>query len=903
MRIRYKFFISFIIITAITIPLPIYILKKQIDQHHSTIITDKTIQAKQISHAVLNMLLLNNGNVPQTSIDAHEFVQNFTPLFTKGLISLKVLLITSNPHYNGTLLVDMPAQKSLTKVSPQFLQRIKSQNIVVSAEINKQSLLEFTVHSSLANSTIACATHMVYNESEMLKPVYQNYKMFLISIASIILIAYITALGFSYKFSKPLEGIINALKKFDEGTTAIKIPVAARKDEIGKLATTTQHLLDMVNLEIKELTRTNMELLRLHKLKDDFLANLSYEIKIPLESITHLSNSIIHSYTSGDSSSITPSLEMISNSALRLSYMIDDILDFTRLKNNDISLNKKVVDLSGVINFVISILQPVINKKSLSIDIIVDTHATHVYADEQRLQQILLNIIGNSVKYSQKGSIAITTKKIDPHTLAIVIQDTAGGIPQQLLHAIDDFGYDSKSGDIHYGGLGLGLVISRKLMQLHNGTITIETIPDQGTTVTLLFPHDQDLLSKELAAITTYTEFTIQPSSTDGVYNLPAKPETTQGFIYIVDDDPVNVKILHDMLTGAGYYVEFSHDSTPLFSILDKGKLPDIILLDTILPGTSAFQVCEKIRKNFSLYELPIIVITSKHRTQEIITAFRIGANDYLSKPFNKDELIARITNLIAIKKSVEEHNEYVMLKHEIRLAHEIHSSVVIQDIPKIQSINIAYAYIPTQEMGGDFYDVIPIDDTKTGIMIADVTGHGIPAALVCAMLKMAFINNKEYALYPAQLLTMLNKDLCNNIKENYITAAYAFVDTKNKTITVSSAGHWSPLLIQNNGAIFNNWPKGFPIGWIEESPYEESTVTYTAGDKLLLYTDGIIEAKNPHNKIFGFEGLTEYITHNYHKDPQSFITGLIDSLYMWGEMNSTDSSNDDVTIILAELL
>ncbi len=903
MRIRYKFFIAFIIITVITVPVPVYILKKQIEQHHSTIITDGTIQAKQISHAILNMLLLNKGNVPQTSIDAHEYVHNFSPLFKKGLVSLKVLLITSNPHYNGTLLVDIPEQKSLTKVSPQFLQRIKSQNLVVSTKINKQSLLEFTAHTTLANSTITCATYMVYNESEMIKPVYQNYKMFLVSIASIILIAYFTALGFSYKFSKPLEAIINALKIFDEGTTAIKIPVMNHKDEIGKLAITTQHLLDMVNLEIKELTRTNMELLRLNKLKDDFLANLSYEIKIPLESITQLSNSIIHSYATGDSSTITPSLEMISNSALRLSYMIDDILDFTRLKNNDISLNKKVVDLSGAINFVISILQPVISKKSLSIDIIVNANATHVFADEQRLQQILLNIIGNSVKYSHKGSIAVTTKIIDSRTLAIVIQDTAGGIPQQLLHSIDDFGYDSKSDDIHYGGLGLGLVISKKLMELHNGTITIESIPDKGTTATLFFPFNEDLLSKELASIKTYTEFTIQPSSNDVLYNFPRQHQTTQGFIYIVDDDPVNVKILYDMLSDAGYYVEFSHEDTPLFSILNKGRLPDIILLDTILPGTSAFQVCEKIRQTFSLYELPIIIITSKHRTQENITAFRSGANDYLSKPFNKDELIARITNLIALKKSVEEHNEYVMLKHEIRLAYEIHSSVVIQDIPRLHSINIAHAYIPTQEMGGDFYDVINIDDTKTGIMIADVTGHGIPAALVCAMLKMSFINNKEYSLHPAQLLSMLNKDLCNNIKENYITAAYALVDTKNKTITVSSAGHWPPLLIHNNGSIFNNWPKGFPIGWIEDTQYEETTVTYTTGDKFLLYTDGIIEVKNPHNKIYGFEQLTEYTSHNYLKDPQSFTNDLINSLYTWGKMDRSDSFKDDVTLIIAELL
>jgi two-component system sensor histidine kinase ChiS len=902
MKIRYKFFIAFIIIIAITVPVPVYILTTQVEQQRMTIIKEGEIFAKQISHTVLNMLLLNNGNVSQTSIDAYEYIKSLENLFSDGFVSLQVILVSPNSKYNGTLLVDIPNGKSLSNISNKMLQKLQSQAHVASTIDNNITLLEFTAKTTIAHTAITCLSRLVFNESQMLKPVYHNYTVFIISIISIIAIAYITALAFSSKFSKPIESIMHALMKFDEGTTSIKIPVLNQKDEIGRLATTTQHLLDMINLEIKELTRTNMELLRLHKLKDDFLANISYEIKIPLESITHLTNSIIHSYSTGDSAAITSSLEMISNSALRLSYMIDDILDFTRLKNNDIILNKKLVDVAGVVNFVISILQPVISSKSLSISIDIAKEASYVIADEQRLQQILLNIIGNAVKYSQKGSISIVTQKHNDNTFAIIVQDSAREFPEQLIHSIDDFGYDSKSEETRYGGLGFGLIITKKLMELHNGTISIDSIPDKGTTVTLYFPYNESSINKELVATRSYTQFTIHPQGKDEQYPVNMI-ETSRGFIYIVDDDPVNVKILNDMLTDAGYYVEFSHNDSKLFSTMHLGKQPDVVLLDTILPGTSAFHVCEKIRKDYSLYELPIIIITSKHRTQEIVTAFRMGANDYLSKPFNKDELIARISNLIALKKSVQEHNEFIMLKHELRLAHEIHSSVVIQDIPKIKNINIAYAYIPTREMGGDFYDVIKIDEDRTGIMIADVTGHGIPAALVCAMLKMAFINNLEYAHHPAHLLTALNKDLSNTIKENYITAAYALIDTKNKTLTVSSAGHWPPLLIQKNGTIYNNWPKGFPIGWVEDNKYEESTTTYTTGDKFLLYTDGIIEARNPDNKIFSFERLEDYIIHNYLTEPQSFINDLINSLYTWGKMDKSDSFNDDVTIILAEFI
>ena len=901
MKIRYKFFIAFTIIVAITVPVPVYILNRQIQQQHQNIISQGTVHTKLLSHAVLNMLLLNNGNVPQTSIDASEYVNNLTSQLANGLVSIKVVLLTPNSHYNGTLLVDIPDGKTLTKISEQLFQRIQNQETVVSTSVNNISLVEFTVRTHLENSPIACVTHIVCNKSVILKPVYNNYKVFFISIASIIIIAYLVALGFSYRFARPVESIIKALQKFDEGTTSIKIPVTAHKDEIGKLAVTTQHLLDMVNLEIKELTRTNLELVRLNKLKDDFLANISHEFKIPLESITLLANSIIHNYSDADSLENTTSLEMIANSSLRLSYMIDDILDFTRLKNNDITLNTKLVDISGVVNFVISILQPAIRTKSLSIEIHIDPGATHIIADEVRLQQIFLNIIGNAVKYSQKGTISIRTQKDKDNTVSIIVQDNAGGFPEILLHTINDYQYDSIQ-DEALGGLRLGLFITKKLVELHNGTIIIESLPDKGTTVILSFPCDELPVNKEISPIPPRSEFTLQQSSTHELNNLSAR-DTTRGFIYIVDDDPVNVKVLYDILTGAGYFVQCSHEDSPLYSMIHKGLLPDIVLLDTILPGTSAFEVCQKIRKQYSLHELPIMIITSKHHTQEIITAYRIGANDYLSKPFNKDELLAKITNLITLKKSIEEHNEFIKLKHEIQLAHEIHNSVVIQDIPELDNIHIAHAYIPTREMGGDFYDVITLDNDKAGIIIADVTGHGIPAAIVCAMLKMAFLNNKHLALHPAQLLTMLNKDLYNNIKENYITAAYALIDTKNKTLKVSSAGHWPPLLIKKQGSLFNTWPKGFPIGWVDNGIYKEAGIHYESGDKILLYTDGIIEAKNPNNKIFGFESLLDYCIHNHLKDPESFANGLIQSLFIWGDIDSSSSFSDDVTLIIAELL
>ncbi|MGQ9843471.1 MAG: SpoIIE family protein phosphatase [Spirochaetota bacterium] len=901
MRIRYKFFIACIIIVGITIPVPVYILNKQIEQLHLQIISSGAMQAKLLSQSAVNLLLLNSGNVFQTSLDASEYVAQINQLLPDGLVSLKIILFTPNPTYNGMLLVDIPNNNRLSKISEVLQKKLLEKKTIPYFKDKTNASIEFISQSTLPSSAISCTTWIVYNESILMHSVYTNYMIFGISVFSIIIIAYIAALRFSHKFSKPIETIVHSLQIFDEGSIAIQIPIQYTKDEVGRLATTIQHLLDMVNLEINELTKTNMELLRINKLKDDFLANVSHEIKLPLESITQLSNSIIHSYSNDPATNFIPSLYMIANSALRLSYIIDDILDFTRLKNNDIVLNKKIVDITGAINFVISILKPYIQTKHITIETITHEDARYVYADEQRLLQMLLNILGNSVKDSQNATISIISEKIDSTTLGIAIKNSEDCISQELMASIDNFEYTSVAIDTQHAQWGLGLVITKKLMELHNGSLTIQSIPNDGTLITLRFPFDESLINKGIIDISSYPAFQ-QSSDTSSSEHHVQQLHSPQSFIFIVDSDPVNVKILYEMLQSSNFYVTFSHEPSSLFTMLDKGKIPDLVILDTILPGTSAFEVSEKIRQQYSLYELPIMIITSKHHTQEIITAFRMGANDYISKPYNKDELIARITNLITLKKSVQEHNEYIMLKHEIRLAHKIHNSVVIHDIPKVENLTIAYAYIPTREMGGDFYDVIPIDTTTTGIIIADVTGHGIPAALVCAMLKMAIVNNTQYMVHPSLFLTHVNKDLSNTIKENYITIAYALINTQQKTITVSSAGHWPPILVGNDGKIYENTPKGFPIGWDDTACYQEVLFHYHSSNKLILYTDGIIEASNSDNKIFGIERLYNYSTNNKTKDPNNFVNGLIHNLSSWTGMKD-NTFKDDLTIIVVELL
>lgn len=904
MRLRYKTFFTYIAIIFIITPIPVYLIHTKIQHQKNSILNESKLLSQQFAHSASNILLLNGGNIVQTSVDAEKYFKVYEPLYATGLLSLQVILSTPNKKYNGLLLVDIPGNKTLTRLPHTAVERLTSARTHYYTYSDNMKHLEFIARSPISAGNIYCIARFLYNEDYLLKPVYQNYTILFVSVVLILAVSLSLSFALSYSFSKPLERIIQSIKMFDDGISNIDVPSQNRGDEIGKLATTVQHLFYMVNLEISALHKSNRELKRLHDVKDDFLENLSNEIRMPLESIIHLAHSVIHDFTLQRYPASINSLQYIANSALRLSYIIDDILDFTRLKNNDIVLNKKVTDTAGVINFIVSLLQPAILTKELSISISVDDDAARIYADEQRIQQILLNIISNAVNYTQQGAISIRAQRKNPSTVSISVQDTGSGIPAEILNSIDDFGYDSFLTDRKYSGLGLGLVISKKLIQLHDGSITIESMPHEGSTVSISLPSSLEALNDSSIAspVPNYSSFPAEHAIQQPLDSL-ASMEASQGFVYIIDGNPVNAKVLSDLLRNAGFYVESSPNPLLLYEMIRKERLPDVVLLDTILYGTSAFEVCETIRKSHSQYDLPIMIITSKHRTQEIITGFRVGANDYLSKPYHKDELTARIVNLITLKKSLQQHTEYVMLKHEIQLAHEIHNSVVVQDIPELHNINIAHAYIPTRGMGGDFYDVIAIDSTTAGIIIADVTGHGIPAALVGSMLKMAFVNNNIHARHPAKMLTALNQNLCSNIQDNYITALYAVIDTNTKTITASSAGHWPPLLISKQGSITAAIPKAFPIGWVDSLEYQEIQISYRPHDKLILYTDGIIDVKNDDRQIFGLQRLMEYIHMHYDTKPDFLVANLIKLLHTWNAFTDTETFPDDLTIIIAELL
>lgn len=266
-------------------------------------------------------------------------------------------------------------------------------------------------------------------------------------------------------------------------------------------------------------------------------------------------------------------------------------------------------------------------------------------------------------------------------------------------------------------------------------------------------------------------------------------------------------------------------------------------------------------------------------------------------------QLASRFNEMVFnLKLAREERDALVSLQEELRMARKILESILPKSMPSLSSIEIAVEYLPTTLVGGDFYDFHQISETKLGVFVADVSGHGMPAAIIASMLKISFQITKELGEKPAALLQKINQTMMGNCGLDFITACYALLDIEKREITVGRAGHPPILLIRNsNGLVEEINPKGKLLGSFANQTYEEMKVPLEFGDKVILYTDGVIEARNLEGQLMGEHGLKAILTNQIHHD-SSGLSGLVMQKLVDFVGKGTRSFEDDVTVLTMQL-
>jgi len=246
-----------------------------------------------------------------------------------------------------------------------------------------------------------------------------------------------------------------------------------------------------------------------------------------------------------------------------------------------------------------------------------------------------------------------------------------------------------------------------------------------------------------------------------------------------------------------------------------------------------------------------------------------------------------------------------LVISKELEIARRIQSSILPQGVPKLRGLDIAARYIPMSAVAGDFYDFLLVDENHVGVLVADVTGHGVPAALIASMLKVAFAGQVAQAEDPARVLSGLNAALCGKFEEHFVTAAYVYIDLEQGLMRYSGAGH-PPLLRKAIGDPAKELERnGLMLGLFPEASYSSIEMPLTPGDRYLLYTDGVSEAMNGSREEFGKARLLEFLEVHEDSAADKFSEELMTRLRQWSNGSSGTGNGvqeDDVTVLVLDL-
>ncbi len=524
---------------------------------------------------------------------------------------------------------------------------------------------------------------VVIPEADFMAQIHDNQRnAFLLSLFALI-IAIIIGILTARRISQPILRLNQAVKDITEGkweaTDSVK---DSRISEVSELATSFNSMAHQLHQSFETLEEKNEELQRLDKLKDEFLANTSHELRTPLNGMIGIAESMID----GATGEITPlqqkNLLMIANSGHRLLELVNDILDFAKLKNQSIELQQKPVGIYSLVDVVLAFSQSLIGSKDLKLINSVPSNLPLAYADEHRLEQIFFNIIGNSIKFTESGKVEVSATE-DQKQLTITISDTGIGIPPEKHEKIfESFEQADGSTAREYGGTGLGLAVTKQLLELHGGQIWVESEVGKGSKFSFTLPVvDSKVQSQKVQPEKKnkqepnqrrklkLSKKTVKVNKTEANNSNHAVPvsnrkekisRNSKYNILIVDDEPVNLQVLNNHLSLQKYRVVQAMNGLEALEILENGEKVDLILLDIMMPKMSGYKVCAKLREKYPAHQLPVVMLTAKNQVTNIVTGFKFGANDYLTKPFQKEELLTRIKSHIKLSQTSKSYGRFV---------------------------------------------------------------------------------------------------------------------------------------------------------------------------------------------------------------------------------------------------
>ncbi|OEU50632.1 MAG: hypothetical protein BA872_05830 [Desulfobacterales bacterium C00003060] len=389
--------------------------------------------------------------------------------------------------------------------------------------------------------------------------------------------------------------------------------------------------------------------------------------------------------------------------------------------------------------------------------------------------------------------------------------------------------------------------------------------------------------------------------------------------ILVVDDNPVNRRLLAGMLRKEGYELIEAEDGVETIDLTFR-EMPDLILLDVVMPNKDGYEVCSELKNDSRTLPIPIIFLSAKTETKDKIKGLELGGADYVTKPFHGGEILARVRAQLKIrsltKELIQANNELLekqkLIDEDLRAAAGIQRSLLPPGPPDVDCIDVAWRFMPCHRIGGDIFNVLRLDEDHWGVYMIDVSGHGVPSALVVVsvsqmmhphmglLLKKAIKPPPYYEIItPAEVLNQLDREYPIERFDKHFTISYVILNTREKCLRYSNAAHPSPVILHPDGMVDLLDKGGTIIGMGGILPFEEGRKQLHLGDKLFMYTDGIVEYQDRNGAFYGKERFYEELQRLKDKPISEIIDGIIESVMDFGKHLEPQ---DDISLLGLEL-
>jgi sigma-B regulation protein RsbU (phosphoserine phosphatase) len=379
---------------------------------------------------------------------------------------------------------------------------------------------------------------------------------------------------------------------------------------------------------------------------------------------------------------------------------------------------------------------------------------------------------------------------------------------------------------------------------------------------------------------------------------------TEKATVLAVDDTPENLDVVKGLLSD-DYVVKAATSGGMALKIIEKQK-PDLILLDIMMPGMDGYEVCRRLKENDETRDIPVIFLTAMEQTTDEAQGFELGAADYITKPVNPPILKARVRTHLALKQSMDElQAAYAIIKRhsdrmeqELNVGHDIQMSMLPLEFPAFperSEFSLHATLKPAREVGGDFYDFFFVDDDHLCLVVGDVSGKGVPAALFMAVTKTMIKSQAADDPSPASIITRVNDDLsADNPASMFVTLFIAIVNTRSGDFRFTNAGHNPPYILRGDELECLDQRHGPIIGAVEGVAFREDGAALNRADTLLIFTDGVTEAMSPADELYSEARLEALLTKT--KDtPEALTDRIIDDVENYA---AGAEQADDITIL-----